>query len=763
MHKLVFQKAGLGQVWLVILGEKPLPALADTSPYFKVEGIPLWSHDLVSPPDTSPCFFDWQRIVWTFMPENPMKVTCWVEGKKVAESATATTALGKEIYLQHHIGLSSWEIRDEEGRMIWRLTMEVFPHRMAYQEDFRLMQESMVKSLGRLALSNRSRNSSGYDFLVSQTEEASNPVGLFQALRDALHRIQVAPASQLGTSSQWVQEHQVRKPDFSLMRRQSARSQSLPRYPDRKSDKRLNVAANRWLLFRLYQLEHTILAGNQHDSLFVNRQLITDFLRRYRQQAMWNGVEWEKALSEGRPIHTSVVYTHVEHLINRLLSARLRPSFRFPAFQLKDLPTLYEYACYLKLADAILAIPGFRVDSHQNVWKAEGEVSLTLVKGEDSRVSFVHPERGDRVTLWYNRRFSKKETGGLAQQPDMLMDVQKGEEAEVFRYVIEVKYQAEKGKSGWGPPAEGIRQAHRYRDALISGQVRLNDGVGATRVQEAVVCFPLPYDEEEGYTNHDAYQSLDKIGVGALPLLPHKSNLLFQDWLTSRITPPSEVLWESRLQYYPDGRQLRAQLLNERVGIVRLREGSTAPLQKKFIRQKRILGIPYNHPLPSWKSILMVTQNGLWASAKIQSIEHARAADLRALGMNWPLRAPEGKYLLVFLSTLDQLHIPITSPLPPETNQYALTLASQTHRVALLFLRTRDMVKRYQEVIAFDPLPRFVWENGDLVGFYFRAKGKSWELLQQNKQKLLWRLRGAEGDQILQNWDTIHKNLPGNP
>ena len=188
----------------------------------------------------------------------------------------------------------------------------------------------------------------------------------------------------------------------------------------------------------------------------------------------------------------------------------------------KDLATLYEYWCFIKL-NAIVRqrLEGgdkkkLKIDTSQFIIK--------LKKGTKSEITYSIPDTGEKVVLSY---CPEKHNETVLQKPDNVLSIKKhGSVGGKYEYIFDAKYKIDVKSSyaiqnGPGPKEEDINTMHRYRDAIVS-EVSQNPGVFRRDMFGAYVLFPYE-DVENKYKNHPFFKSIQKVNIGGFPFLPSQT------------------------------------------------------------------------------------------------------------------------------------------------------------------------------------------------------------------------------------------------
>ncbi|MGL5330123.1 MAG: nuclease domain-containing protein, partial [Peptostreptococcaceae bacterium] len=122
--------------------------------------------------------------------------------------------------------------------------------------------------------------------------------------------------------------------------------------------------------------------------------------------------------------------------------------------------------------------------------------------------------------LWYNKPYYGLPTTN--QRPDTVLCL-KGDNTSDRVYIFDAKYRIYVDNSGIiGPMEDDINVMHRYRDSIVS-ENKL-DEYYKYETFGAYVMFPC--SDEKSYKNHKYYKSIDKVNIGAMPMLPGASSLM---------------------------------------------------------------------------------------------------------------------------------------------------------------------------------------------------------------------------------------------
>jgi hypothetical protein len=217
-----------------------------------------------------------------------------------------------------------------------------------------------------------------------------------------------------------------------------------------------------------------------------------------------------------------------------VLSLGLRLSGGPIRLSVKDLSLLYEYWCYLSLVKLVSELTGQRIPIRDLLGVEQNGLRVLLQKGKETTVPFDMND-GRHLAVTYNPRF-QNEPLLVPQQPDIVLSIFDRDWPKV-RLVVDAKYRIESSEEyvrryrSVGPPDDAINVLHRYRDAILDGEPSAQGGVTPKRtVVEGVALFPYSEQTSGGFRKSRLWESLNRLGVGAIPALPGETGYL-REWL----------------------------------------------------------------------------------------------------------------------------------------------------------------------------------------------------------------------------------------
>lgn len=557
---------------------------------FSPEGMRLIAHDLKHSPEESPCFFSWQRWEILFESNRSLKnITLLLNGLLVLVSDKPSSSLFGSFVLQGAIGYSDLELVIEEEQQIFSLALEVFPQKLRYKTDFRDMLEDLHRFLYGLAFAEMRRTYVLLDTDVSRASSLSSWIvqlrTLMQDVDRALNRILQQPNRRRKTGQQVLPVRKVRQSPPNLASWIGIHPQylepdvgqgwfvkegiRLSHLPTKERALSYDTAENRFIVWAIRQMkdrldrwENVLSPRQKNKDVRVSWMIdLKRFKRRLKQKlahpylqdigSFWQQQQLSTVLMMG-PGYREFYKRFL--LLQKGLSLSDSGIFQM---DIKEIHTLYEYWCLLRVIQLLQEIPDYELLSQSIIVQQPDQLFVKLRKGEDSQVVFRHKKYQTHVRLWFNRTFGEGDSYTFKQIPDMVLEIEKAGYEQAFRYLIEVKYQFDRGsrayprtKVPYGPPLEAIAQLHRYRDAIVSQKESHVTHQSAWKIIGGIVLFPFP-DPEDDFVQHPFYQSLAKVDIGAIPLHPgpYHTHELLRSWLHRRIDFSPEALYEQVIEY----------------------------------------------------------------------------------------------------------------------------------------------------------------------------------------------------------------------
>lgn len=516
-----------------------------------------------------PLFFEQQRYELIIEPAEGHTVSFWHENYNIRNKITPVgrnkTILTGEMNFGSEIGMTDLFVK-VDGYDYLKLTLEVFPSKISYKEDYKEIVSDVTAEVYNLVFDFLKKTYSSFDI---SSYRQSSPVEFFAIIRK-IYKEFIAAADMILKNP----HHQLRKEHEVLswykIRQTDQRTQRwLEKHPEqtiRKGDRFLinkaegvrkyvtyDTKENRLTKFmlmrtasRLERFKNQYLRlGRETDAEVINaidrmisgiqRRCNTGFMREVSAVASDSGMSLVFSMAPGyRELYRCYL----------LLQHGLTITGSIFNISIKNLAVLYEYWCFIKLNSMMKE--KYRLISQDIIRVRGGGLFVQLEKGIRSEVKYMNPENGESITLSYNPKETNVPT--VSQRPDNVLSLKKKGADIEYEYVFDAKYRVNPALPNTdyynnishspGPQTDDINTMHRYRDAIVYRS-------GASPYERimfgAYVLFP--YRNEEEYKEHRFYKSIEQVNIGGLPFLPSATKLV-SDMLDELISDSPEAAFE---------------------------------------------------------------------------------------------------------------------------------------------------------------------------------------------------------------------------
>ncbi len=501
---------------------------------------------------TAPIFFEQQRYELIIEAEEGHTVSFWHDSynvrSKISHVGRTSTLLTGIINFGNDIGLSDLVIL-VDGQRYLKLTIEVFPSKISYKEDYQAIVTDVTAEIYNLVFDFLKKTYDSFD--ISNKQQASM-VEFFAILKKIYDEMMVAadmvlrnPHHQLQTEYKVLPFHKVKRIDNKSLRWMEQHPQNIIRSDSGvKADKAL--AVKKYVTYdtkenRLtkYMLERTAQRLAQFRNLYCKLDRREDEKVLEHIDGMINGIHRRCNTGFMKNVDSAVAKTGMSLVFSMapgyralyksylLLQHGLSLTGNVFDLSVKDLAILYEYWCFIKLNSIMRS--KYKLVS-QDVIKVDGSgLYVSLKKGANSRVKYINPENGEQIVLSYNPKEIAAPT--VAQRPDNVLSLKKEGAGVEYEYVFDAKYRINPAYPGTdyyktishnpGPEIGDINTMHRYRDAIVYSK---NASPYQRIMFGAYILFP--YNNEQEYKGHRFYKSIDQVNIGGLPFLPSATELV---------------------------------------------------------------------------------------------------------------------------------------------------------------------------------------------------------------------------------------------
>lgn len=395
---------------------------------------------------------------------------------------------------------------------LFKLTLEVYPSKISYKEDYIALLEDINTEvynlsygfLARTYLSSELNNHKNNSY----TEFYSILNYVMEKLLKAIDIITSNPYYELIKSTEIVKYHNIKKSGYETLR-------YIERNP--KVIKKVNKA---YVPERAMQSKKTVTVDtkeNKFTKLMILRiqEKLQSFIKRYYEtkgRNISNKTKFKEIISSNcLKINNSYDEEFIKKLLkfNKLLDVKLKNTFlknvsgeymegslshvftmgngykelykyylmlqkglsiksSIFSLSMKELSLLYEYWCFIKINSIIQKKYNLIKTDFLKINK-DGIV-VSLKKGMQSKFIYENPKTKERFIVFYN---SKKYSRTVRQKPDNILSLYKENCSTSYEFIFDAKYKIDnsleykvKHKTP-GPKEEDINTMHRYRDAII--------------------------------------------------------------------------------------------------------------------------------------------------------------------------------------------------------------------------------------------------------------------------------------------------------
>ena len=502
----------------------------------------------------APLFYEQQRYEIVIEANGEHDIAFWHDNLNIRNKVTSvgrnSRILSGIINFGNEIGLSDLVVQ-VDGANYLRLTLEVFPTKIGYKDDYKAIVEDVTREVYGLVFDFLKKTYLGYQ---QSDHVISSPVEFFSVIRHIFGDFMKAADMILTQPHHFLETTHAVLPSYKIRRIDNRSLRWTEKHPEQAK-----VCADRVLIARTLAVKKQItydtkenrltkyilqttakkLEGfkrnylnlqRSEDKVVVNQinDMIRNLNRRSNASFLADVGAHESAAGMSLVFSMAPGYRDLYKYYLMLLRGLSITGDVFH-ISIKDLAVLYEYWCFIKLNS--LMKDRYELIS-QDIVKVQGNgLYISLVKGSGSRVKYRNSVNGEIITLSYNPKETNLPTG--TQRPDNVLNLRKNGAGTEYEYVFDAKYRINPALPGTsyyetvshkpGPEVGDINTMHRYRDAIVYQN-------GASPYERtmfgAYVLFP--YSNEEEYRHHRFYESISKVNIGGLPFLPSAMRLVSQ-------------------------------------------------------------------------------------------------------------------------------------------------------------------------------------------------------------------------------------------
>ncbi len=494
-----------------------------------------------------------------------------IDGIGAVEGATPSTVVGT-LRFRQRVGLSKFNVT--VGEALMSVTVEVFPSKLDYLDDF----EEMLADIQRLdrALPLRYFDST---YRRHGTDSSAEPIPLdwLAILRSEIFHLgqsfryaNAHPLLLLDGEERLEPAHRLRSVSAITRRaieRRAGAGGSLEvpaigakahvreRVPAISHVDSLDSPEHRWLKLQLNHVGAEL--GRLQQKLFDARKRQSERGIRMASSVDARSQELEEVRSfagvisalSGLPIIADTSDRTIpagfaslrllqapgyREATQALLALRLGLTASDGIVEISTAPlgVLYEAWCFVGIVELLDSITGSMALSSIGELIEEETLGTRLVKGRQTSMSF-ELEDGRMMTLRYNPRYPGP-TG--VQIPDMELRFSARGQPDLI-VLMDAKYRLDWNEQSFDfyritpPPQDAIDALHRYRDAITMWGP---PGEDRRPVVRGTALYPLSASQSVRYGESELARAQDQLGIGAIPFMPGNTEFV-EAWLRSLI------------------------------------------------------------------------------------------------------------------------------------------------------------------------------------------------------------------------------------
>ncbi len=574
--------------------------------------------------------------------------------KKITPTRKGSKNLSGVINFKGDIGFTDI-ILMVNGRDVLVLTVEVYPSKINYKEDYEAIIRDINEEVYNLAFGFLSRTYLGAEINNkrdnSQTEFYSILNYVFYKLINGIDVIIQNPKHELIKENNICKYQSLKNSSNDTIKWLEKRPHLLNRINGRyipnealqtKKIMTMDTKENRFIKFILISINKRIdgfisvyKGGYKRncDEVIINKlimfkkqismRLNNSFLRNISSEYNEVSLSLVLAMASGY----KEVYKYY-----LMLQKGLNINSNLFSLSIKELSLLYEYWCFIKINS--LLKKKYRLISSDFIKIDRTGINVSLKKGVSSVLEYENPKTNERFKVIYNAR---KPSKTVSQKPDNILSINKENYKKAYEFIFDAKYKIDRSEdyiktyNGIGPKEEDINTMHRYRDSIVYNKSHYNKNC----IFGAFVLFP--YHNEEEFRNHKFYKSIDEVNIGAIPFLPSSTKLM-EEFLNELIVESSYSTFERALEPIGKDNYLQEDDYKNRnvlVGSLRNKEQLERNISHNFYHTKKsnvdIVKNKIEYIALAQSKKIFGEDAGITYYGKVKSIEEVRRCDIREI------------------------------------------------------------------------------------------------------------------------------------
>lgn len=426
------------------------------------------------------------------------------------------------------VGYSTFKIIKNSNEVL-SLTIQVFPSKLDYMDDYNEILKDINEEITSLVFDflNKTFSSVNISDNKNQTELEFIVIlnNIYEKLEKAIKRIERFPKHSVINEYNLKNKNKCKVVGIKKSIKHLRKNHTSTNIVEVRKNTTLDIFENQYVKYiikrtvnKIKSIKLTLKKENKVDTNYYNKlneyeKRLTRHLNTFFKNI--SDVNNNKSMTLAFKMASGYKECYYYYLI---LSKSLDISSGIYDISNKKLWNLYEIWCYIKIHSIIKEL-GYETKENSIIQSTSNGLTLSLMQNKEAKCVYENKE-GKKIELFYNKQYNKLPTTN--QRPDTVLCL-KGVGKTDRVYIFDAKYRIYvDNKGNICPMEEDINIMHRYRDSIVSKSSINNhfkyESVGA------YVMFPC--SDEKTFEENKFYKSIEKVNIGALPMLPGSTSLM---------------------------------------------------------------------------------------------------------------------------------------------------------------------------------------------------------------------------------------------
>ncbi|MEX6585482.1 DUF2357 domain-containing protein [Paraclostridium bifermentans] len=425
------------------------------------------------------------------------------------------------------VGYSTFKVR-KNNKEVLSFTIQVFPTKLDYMDDYNEILSEINEEINSLIFDFISKTFSSVD--IKDVEKQTNLEyivilnNIFEKLEKAINRTERYPKHGVLNEYNIKNKHKCKKVSTKESIKHLRKNQKSQNLVEVKKNTTIDIFENQYVKYiikrivkKIVSVKSEVLKKKGNDNIyykklsFIESKLIKHLNTFYKDISDLSG---NKSMTLAFKMASGYKEVYYHYL---LLSKGLDICTGIYDISHKKLYELYEIWCYIKIHNIIRDL-GYKKNQSPIIQTNSNGLILSLAYNKGAKCIYEN-DGGEKIELWYNKSYSSPTTN---QRPDTVLCLN-SDRVKDRVYIFDSKYRLSVNSDGSIEPMEDdINVMHRYRDSIVS-EIKSNNHFRYETVG-AYVMFPC--SDEETFKNNKYYKSIEKVNIGAIPMLPGSTSLM---------------------------------------------------------------------------------------------------------------------------------------------------------------------------------------------------------------------------------------------